>query len=167
MSAPIGNKFALGNEGGRPTLYKEAYNQQAYKLCLLGYTDEELADFFNVNIDTIKEWKNVHVEFSASISAGKENADMLVIDSLYNSAQDRTVKEQQAIKVKRVYYDEQGKKVEEEKIEIIEVEKVIPSDFRSQQFWLKNRQSKKWRDKQEFDTQGSLVTTIQIINPSA
>jgi hypothetical protein len=33
-------------ERGRPTKYKEEYNEQAYKLCLLGATDKELADFF-------------------------------------------------------------------------------------------------------------------------
>lgn len=30
----------------RPTKYQEAYAEQARKLCLLGYTDAELADFF-------------------------------------------------------------------------------------------------------------------------
>ena len=33
---------------GRPTEYKEEYNEQVYKLCLLGAKDKELADFFNV-----------------------------------------------------------------------------------------------------------------------
>lgn len=42
---------------GRPTLYREEYAEQARKLCLLGTTDAELADFFNVAVDTINEWK--------------------------------------------------------------------------------------------------------------
>ncbi len=33
----------------RPTKYQEAYAEQARKLCLLGYTDAELADFFEVS----------------------------------------------------------------------------------------------------------------------
>lgn len=34
------------SKGGRPTKYKEEYTDQAYKLCLLGATDKEMADFF-------------------------------------------------------------------------------------------------------------------------
>ena len=35
-------------EVGRPTLYKEEYPEQAYKLCLQVDTDKELADFFGI-----------------------------------------------------------------------------------------------------------------------
>ena len=31
---------------GRPTKYKPEYSAQAQKLCLLGATDAEMADFF-------------------------------------------------------------------------------------------------------------------------
>lgn len=34
---------------GRPTKYKKEYDDQAFKLCLLGATDKEIADFFEVN----------------------------------------------------------------------------------------------------------------------
>ncbi len=33
---------------GRPTKYKEEYAFQAEKLCRLGATDKEMADFFNI-----------------------------------------------------------------------------------------------------------------------
>lgn len=151
MPAKKGNKTALGNEGGRPSLYKQEYNDQAYKLCLLGATDKELADFFEVCEDTINNWKKEHNEFFVSIRNGKKIADMDVAASLYQNTQDRTVLEQQAFKTKNVLYNEEGKRIEVEKIEIVEVEKVIPADFRSQQFWLKNRRSLDWRDKQEVD----------------
>jgi len=72
--------------GGRPTLYKEEYNEQARKLCLLGATDKELADFFGVNEDSVHEWKKVHPLFSESIRAGKEIADAEVADRLYKRA---------------------------------------------------------------------------------
>jgi RNA polymerase-interacting CarD/CdnL/TRCF family regulator len=73
-------------EKGRPTKYNEKYPNQAYKLCLLGATDEELANFFEVCEDTINEWKNVHDEFSVSIKKGKINADANVANSLYKRA---------------------------------------------------------------------------------
>ena len=42
---------------GRPTKYKAEYAEQARKLCLLGATDMEMADFFEVSEFTINKWK--------------------------------------------------------------------------------------------------------------
>ena len=74
---------------------------------------------------------------------------MEVALSLYNAAIDRIITTRQAIKCKEVYYDDNGKRVEKERIEVVEVEKHIPADFRSQQFWLKNRNPQQWSDKQD------------------
>ncbi|SFN24663.1 hypothetical protein [Nitrosomonas communis] len=71
---------------GRPTLYKEEYAEQAYRMCLLGAIDVELANFFGVNKDTIYEWKKVYSEFSVSIKKGKMIADAEVAFSLFKSA---------------------------------------------------------------------------------
>ncbi len=71
---------------GRPTKYDPAYCEQAEKLCKLGATDVEMADFFGVCEDTIHEWKRVHPEFSESIKSGKIVADMNVADKLYHRA---------------------------------------------------------------------------------
>lgn len=56
------------NPVGRPSDYNVAFNDQAYKLCLLGATDKDLADFFEVVEDTINEWKKKHPQFSVSIT---------------------------------------------------------------------------------------------------
>lgn len=164
MAAPKGNQFAKDNEGGRPTEYKREYNDQAYKLCLLGATDNDLADFFNVTEQTINNWKKEYEEFFESINAGKEIADMDVAFSLHQGTKDRIVTEKKGFKVKKVYYDENGKRVEEERIEMIDEERVIPSDFRNVQFWLKNRKPKQWRDKQEIDhtTKGKEINTSNL-----
>jgi acyl-CoA hydrolase len=141
-------------ERGRPTKYKEEYNEQAYKLCLLGATDKDLALFFEVNEDTIHEWKKVHENFSESISLGKAKADMEVAHSLYSGTKDRVVVEEQAIKVKCGRF--------EERVEVVKIEKVIPGDFRNQQFWLKNRKSDKWRDKAELDVNTNQVDLSKL-----
>tara|TARA_R110002020_G_scaffold144145_2_gene317050 strand:+ start:13490 stop:13852 length:363 start_codon:yes stop_codon:yes gene_type:complete len=74
------------NKPGQPTLYKEEYNEQVVKLCLLGSTDKDLADFFNVAESTINNWKISHPEFLESIKEGKQKADCDVAQSLYNKA---------------------------------------------------------------------------------
>ena len=38
---------------GRPSKYKKEFVDQAVKLCKLGATDIELADFFEVNVATL------------------------------------------------------------------------------------------------------------------
>jgi hypothetical protein len=140
------------NKGqGRPTKYKPEYDEQVYKLCLLGAKDTEIADFFEVNEDTIYEWKKVHPSFSEAIANGKTKADMEVANSLYKTANDRVVVKQVPIKTKNVFWKD-GKKIEEEKVEIVEIEEIIPADFRSQSFWLRNRKSDVWREKSEIDS---------------
>jgi hypothetical protein len=74
------------NKPGQPTLYKEEYNEQVVKLCLLGSTDEEIADFFNVCVATIYNWKLIHPEFLEAIKKGKQKADSDVAKSLYQKA---------------------------------------------------------------------------------
>lgn len=132
-----------------PGPYKDEYAAQAYKLCLLGAIDRDLGSFFGVTRETIIHWKTDHPDFGIAIDRGKRAADMEVAESLYRAALDRVITTKQAIKCKEVYYDENGKRVEKERIEIVEVEKHIPADFRSQQFWLRNRNPKLWSLKHE------------------
>jgi hypothetical protein len=80
---PLGNQRALGNEGGRPTDYRPEYAEQARKLCQLGATDAELAQFFEVNHSTIFEWRAAHPEFSDALKIGKSFADERMKRSLY------------------------------------------------------------------------------------
>ena len=76
------------NKGGRPTKYKPEYTEQAVKLSKIGATDAQIADFFEVNIDTITEWKKVHPEFSVALKEAKAQFDdMLVEQSLARRAQ--------------------------------------------------------------------------------
>lgn len=141
------------SHAGQPTKYNPKMDRQAYKLSLLGYTDAQLADFFEVNESTLNLYKTQYPKFLESIKRGKEAADMYVVDSLYKNAQDRTVLTEEAIKVR----DADGN----ERIEIVKVKKGQPADFRAQRFWLMNRQKETWRDKQETEVSGNL--TIQTI----
>nr|WP_322625022.1 helix-turn-helix domain-containing protein [uncultured Flavobacterium sp.] len=129
------------------SLYKPRYAEQAHELCLQGATDTTLATAFGVSRHTILRWKKLYPEFKAAIVPAKQAADRAVEDSLYQSTLDRIITLKQAIKCKEVYYDENGKRVEKERVEIVEVEKHIPADFRCQQFWLRNRNPKQWNEK--------------------
>lgn len=150
----------------RPSKWNDDYNEQAYKLTLLGATDVQLADFFGISESTLNEWKHSKEGFSESLKKGKTVADAQVADSLYNRALGFTIKEQNAFKVKNIYYED-GSKVEKEEIEIIEIEKELPPDTTSMIFWLKNRQSRDWRDKQDIEHSGRVQVdnTFNIVEP--
>lgn len=117
--------------GGRPTKYKKAYAKQAYMLCLLGATDIELANFFEVTKSTINEWKLNHPEFSDSLKRGKMQADAEVADKLYQRAKGYEHKED-------VIFQYRGDPV------IVKTTKHYPPDTGAAMAWLKNRQPKKW-----------------------
>lgn len=57
---------------GAPTKYDEVFNEQVYKLCLLGAIDKEIAEFFNVCEATINNWKIEYPEFLESIKKGNK-----------------------------------------------------------------------------------------------
>lgn len=119
---------------GRPTDYKPEYAEQARKLCELGATDYELADFFSVNTVTIYRWRNVHEEFCNAVTCGKEAADQRVARSLYNRA---------------VGYTYESEKVFNHQGEILRapIAEHVPPDPGAAMNWLKNRQPAEWREK--------------------
>lgn len=133
--------------GGAPTKYKAAYNVQAEKLCKLGATDAELADFFDVVESTINLWKLEHPKFSESIKRGKLLADANIANSLYQRAYGYSHEAVKIFPAGGVALDEEGNKVSAPLI--VPYKEHYPPDTTAAIFWLKNRQPKKWRDKIE------------------
>lgn len=173
LPAPINNNYAEGCEtSGRPSKYKPEYNQQAYKLTLLGLTLPELATYFEVHFDTLKEWLNKHEEFSASVLKGRDIADGEVTMSFHKRAMgyryEEVTYEKIVVKEGNSFIseddvDNEGISVDAYKKKV--VVKEVPPDPGAALNWLKNRQPKKWRDKQEIDhtTNGEKIEQTTII----
>jgi len=125
---------------GRPSKYKIEYAEQAYKLCLLGATDKDLAKFFEVTESTLNLWKQQHEEFSESLKEGKIEADAIVAQKLYH----RAIGYEHIETITAAY---QGQITD--KLDVI---KHYAPDPTAAIFWLKNRQPDKWRDKQEIES---------------
>lgn len=141
-------------EVGRPSEFDPAYVEQAAKLCALGATDDEMADFFGIHRSTLYRWKLDHPEFCDAIKSAKEIADERVERSLYQKATGFDYTEEQAIKIKV----EQHK----EEVEVVEVRKHSPADTTAAIFWLKNRRKDHWRDKQDHEHSGPNGGPIQM-----
>lgn len=137
--------------GGRPSKYDEAFPAVAYEQCLLGATDKELAEFFDIAESTLYEWKKEYPEFSEAIKRGKAPADGEIAAALYNRAHGAEWVEEQAFKLKTVTYDNGKRLKEEERLEVVEVTRRAPPDTTAAIFWLKNRRPDLWRDKQQVE----------------
>ena len=130
--------------GGRPSKYKKEYNKQVRKLCLLGATDVEIANFFEVDVSTINNWKIEYPKFFESIKEGKEMADAEVANKLYHRA------------LGYEHIDTKFATFEGKITDTKEYIKHYAPDPTAAIFWLKNRQSAKWRDKQEVEHSGEI-----------
>ena len=152
----------LSNDG-RPSLFKDEYCEQARKLCLLGATDEKIADFFGVTETTINNWKIKHPKFFESINAGKVMADAEIAESLFHRAKGFSHESTKILTVS----DGQG---EGSHIEEVPYTERFPPDPTSMIFWLKNRQPKLWREKQKAeedeDDAAPINVTFKVINAS-
>lgn len=133
---------------GRPTKYEgEKTIKYAVKLANLGATNDQIADFLEVNVDTLYEWGEKHPEFSESLKRAKEiHDDQLVEKSLLKRATGyiRTIE--------RLDKDGCAVACQEE----------LPPDPTSMIFWLKNRQPQKWRDRQELEHSGNLSVIVNV-----
>lgn len=150
----------------RPTDYLPEYPQQAHKLALLGATDKEMADFFEVNPDTIYEWKKKYPAFSESIRDGKIKADSHVAAKLYDRAIGAEWVEDAAFKVKKIEYGDGGKKISEyEEVITVPVRKSAPPDTAAITRWLTNRQSDKWQEKVDMNLGGQKDNPVVVTLP--
>lgn len=136
---------------GRPTDYKKEYAALATKFCLLGATDAQLAEFFEVEESTINNWKLKHPEFLEAIKDGKERADAEIAHSLYHRAKGY---EHDAEEIKVV----SGGGNSGSHVERVAVRKIYPPDTKAITMWLTNRrraaatpQAAVWSERQEID----------------
>ena len=118
--------------------YKPEFVRQAYKLCLLGAINEDLARFFDVTESTFYKWLSEKEEFSEAIKRGREIADANVGERLYHRAIGYS---HESVHVSNYQGD----------ITLTPITKHYPPDTVAAIFWLKNRQPARWRDTKHLD----------------
>lgn len=140
----------MSDKVGRPTKYSAKFADQAKKLCAQGFTDEELAKFFEVHIATLYRWKTEHPEFCEAIKIGGAPCDDRVERSLYQKATGYTIQSEKV-------FNANGKVLRAKTVEH------IAPDTGAAIFWLKNRRKESWRDKSETgftDPDGNALAPI-------
>ena len=141
---------------GRPRGYKDEYCEQAYRLCLLGYTDAELAKFFSIAESTLYAWTLDYPDISEFIKKGKDEADSKIAESLYHRAKGYSHPD---VDIRTVSLgDNCGSQIVE-----TDIVKHYPPDTTACIFWLKNRQKANWRDRTETELTGKDGADLNII----
>lgn len=135
----------------RPSKYKPEFIKQVEKLCALGATDIEIADFFEVSVATLYRWKNEYPEFCESLKVSKEIADDRVERSLFARANGYE-------------HDEVDIRVVAGEVVQTPIRKFYPPDTTACIFWLKNRRQASWRDKQDVEHSGNVRVVASDID---
>ena len=143
--------MAGNKNSGRISKYEERMVRQAGMLCAKhGYTDKQLADFFQVTERTINNWKEKFPIFFQSIKAGKKIADDLVELSLYEKAIG-------VVLPKTKVFCQNGELITHE------MEEHYAPDTEACKWWLKNRRPGEWSDKQEQGESSEVADAIREV----
>ena len=127
--------------GGRPTTYLPENAEIARQACMIGATNDTLAERFEVCRRTIDNWIATIPEFSAAVRQGREVADVAVVSALFARA---TGMEQKMTKV----FCHRGQPVTANYLAY------LPPDVRACIFWLRNRRPDQWRENRPLTAEG-------------
>lgn len=126
-----------------------------------GLIDEQIAEKCGITRSTLSEWKKKYPDISNALKKGKEIVDREVENALLKKAKGYNVEIKKTFKVRKIDYDSSGKKIREyEELQTGYDEVHVPADTTAQIFWLKNRRSDRWRDRQEEQRSSEEVQII-------
>lgn len=119
-----------------------------------GLTEEQIAYNMGIAYKTLWEWKGKYSDICNALKRSKEIVDREVENALYKNAMGFEYIEVKEIMEK----DEKGKDVKR----IEKIKKYMPPNTTAQIFWLKNRKTMEWRDKQDVELNANVQTKIII-----
>jgi hypothetical protein len=126
---PTRNRKAIG----RPSGYKSAYVDQAFKFCLLGLDDRRIAELLGTSRAGLNRWKRSYPRFREAFGRGRDGADAAVAGALYKRA---------------IGYSHPAEKIHVHKDgTVVRVPYIqhYPPDTSAVNFFLANRQRDLWR----------------------
>jgi hypothetical protein len=140
---------------GRPAIYQKKVTDLdlLYRLALLGLTNPELAEFYDVSLTTITRWVKNKQEFRRILKKGREVADADVANSLRREASGYKYY------TKTITTKKKSGEVVEETVPATEdefnaaggtltiQEHYARPNTTAQFFWLQNRQPHLWKNK--------------------
>jgi hypothetical protein len=133
--------------------WKDIYTRQVYFLTLLGATDTQLAQVFNVSQTALDSWKEKKPEFLEAIQKGKMIADAKVAHSLYLAAIGYSHEDEVILTNRVKERDAKTGRVVREFTEPLRVKTIknYPPNVTAAIKWLQSRQPERWGHKVQVD----------------
>ena len=128
-------------KNGRPSKINTLDLRQVETLASFGLTDKQIADVIGVTEQSINNYKKDE-KFFESLKKGKEIADQRVERSLFERATGYSHPED------KIFCNPSGK------VTTVQTIKYYAPDTIACIFWLKNRKSEEWQDRQVFKGEG-------------
>ena len=146
---------------GRKTLFKDFMFKEGLKLAFHGFTLDQMADFWEVGVTTLRRWLRKYPSFRTALKRAKDEADFKVLRGLYKRAcgfkfTEKTY-ERILIKIKGNGNGQPDK--EQHQLTLVkQIKKYYPPDTAAGFIWMKNRDSERWKDVQERRVLGLFAT---------
>jgi len=118
--------------------------KEAFKLALLGLSEQQIADHMEISLGAISLWKREHDEFRIALRDGKTEADSNAAAALYKRAIGYE-------------YDEDHVSIFKGVAVITTIKKHVPPDPWSAARWLSLRQSKLWSETHKLEVTNTNV----------
>jgi hypothetical protein len=143
--------------------YKPKYDRMIFFLALLGLTEKQMGQVFNVTEVAINAWRRKYPTFNEAILKGKEEADARVAHSLYQSAVGFKHKRKTVLTNRVKEYDKRGRVVKEwtEPL-IVETEEQLPPNVTAALKWLQARQPERWSDRIKIEAKFNVDHNLDL-----
>ena len=128
-----------------------------------GLSDEQIARKIGISRSTLSAWKVSYSDISDAFARGTAPVDVEVENALHKLATGYTVSVQKTFKVKRVFFDDRGRRCEAEELAVGYDEVHVPANVNAQKFWLANRKPEVWREKVEAEISGEALDRAREI----
>lgn len=136
----------------REGTFRESMIEQVKKLCALGATEREVADFLGVTLPTFWKWRMRHPQLDKAYHLNRMIADERVIQRLYARAMGYE-------------HDEMDIRSCGNKIVQTPVRRYYPPDTRAIEYWLRNRNpGGQWS--QSYNTSWNREETSVLVVPN-
>lgn len=138
--------------------WKEDIPLRAYRLCLLGLGNSDLALAFGVSTYTIENWLRKDPKFKDAIDRGRSIADAKVATALYKRATGYMYTDTHVT----VHKPKNG----EPTVITTPVTKFMPPDTGAAIFWLTNRQPDYWSNSMRLEHTGGMTVKHEPLDLS-
>lgn len=133
------------------SLWKREMGKQVFQLAILGCSHKQIAEFFQVRIETVVKWSTSNMQFIGAWRKGKLEADAMVAKSLFMRANGYHYQETVTVKNKK------GDVIREELHD-----RYVPKDTTACIKWLAMRQRENWTEVSKSEHTVNFHASIDI-----